>query len=325
MKAWSATAPEGLASLRMVETSVPKPGAGQIRLRVQAVGLNHGDLDLLSGEADTGPAGDFIPGMEVAGIVEEQGEDAYGVFPGDRVMAWMPYGALAEEVVVDSGCCWVAPKDLTMPQIAAYSMAYGTAHMALTRRARIGGDETLLVIGAGGAVGQAALTLGRIMGCRTVAVAGSPEKCAFCLQEGADFAIDWQNEELGQRLKDLKIQPNVVLDTIGGRLFEEILDHMALEGRIIPIGHMGPSSQVIAAQALKHRNIDVIGFDLSSYLPEGWQDVRTSFSALAHMVMDGKLIPYVGHVYPFEKADEALKLLAEGSRLGKVVLQLNQD
>lgn len=313
----------GIQSVSLHERSVPQPIGSQIRIRIGAVGLNHADLTRLEGHNTHPSDAEFIPGMEVAGIVEERGPDAFGVFPGDVVMAWMPYGGLAEEAIVESGCCWVAPHSLTMPQIAAYPLAYGTSYMALMSRARLQAGDVLLVIGAGGAVGQAALTLGRLNGAITIAAAGSKEKCDFALEQGADYAVNWQDEDLGKKLAELKLNPDICLDTVGGDVFVRSLDTMAPEGRVIPIGYMGGEIQNVHADELQQRNLDLIGFELSGYLPQHWERVRKSFSALAEYVRDGRLIPFVGHVFPFSDVPEALSLLSSGKRMGKVVVQIS--
>ena len=323
MKAWMVKAAGGASGLELVDCDVPKPGPGQIRIRVGAAGLNSADLQMLDGHHPDQPDFPFIPGMEVAGTVEEQGDDAYGVFPGDQVMAWLPYGALAEEVVVDSGCCWVAPRSLSMVQTAAYLVSYGTSYLALSKRARLAADETLLVLGAGGAMGLAAVTLGRIFGAQTIAAAGGGDKCALALDLGADHAINLQEEDLVESLAKLNIRADVVFDPIGGDLFRQALDCINHEGRMLSLGFSGGEIQGLHADDLVRRNVDLVGFNLGGYLPDSWEQVRQGFSALAHHVADGRMEPHIGHVFPFEKALNAYKLLAERRRVGKVVLQFH--
>ncbi|RED49123.1 NADPH:quinone oxidoreductase family protein [Aestuariispira insulae] len=323
MKAWIVKEAGNLASLEMVERDIPKPSDGQIRVRVGAIGLNSADLQMIDGHHPRQPQFPYMPGMEVAGTVVDQHDDAFGVFPGDHVMAWLPYGGLAEEVIVDSGCCWVAPRSLSMVETAAYLMSYGTAHLALNRRARLADDETLLVLGAGGAMGAAAVALGRIKGVQIVAAAGGAEKCELARTMGADHVIDVNTEDLADRMAALNIKADVVFDPVGGDLFRQALSTISHEGRIISLGYAGGEIQEMHADELLWRNIDLIGFELGGYLPGHWEAVRQGFSSLAHAISDGRMTPYVGHVFPFEKAMEAYKLLAERRRVGKVVLHIH--
>lgn len=308
----------------MTLEEVPRPEMvpGGVRIAVHAAGLNFADILMCSGEYQDTPDLPFTPGMEVAGEVVEVAPDAEGVFVGDRVVARVDSGGYAEEVMARSGDCWVMPTALDMAQGAGYPIAYGTSHVALTRRAKLQPGEVLLVHGAAGGVGLTAVEIGKAMGATVVATAGSAEKLEIAKSRGADHLINYREENIRDRVRELVGGADVVYDPVGGDVFSQSLRCINPEGRLVVVGFAAGEVQKIPANILLVKNCDVIGFYWGAYAKQNPGVLRQSFAELARMVDDGKLNPHVSHALPLAEAPAALDLLAGRSSTGKVVLKV---
>ncbi|MGH2480102.1 MAG: NADPH:quinone oxidoreductase family protein, partial [Ktedonobacteraceae bacterium] len=225
-------------SLVIQEIEALKPGPGLVVIDVKACGINFPDTLIIEGKYQFKPDMPFSPGGEVAGVVKEIGEGVKGVKVGDRVIAFTGWGGFAEEVLVEAAKLIPIPERMDFATASAFVMVYGTSHYALKDRARIKPGETLLVLGAAGGVGLAAVELCKVMGAHVIAAASSEEKLAICREHGADECINYTTEDLKERIKTLTAGKgvDVVYDPVGGNYSEAALRGLAWEGRHLVIG-----------------------------------------------------------------------------------------
>src|SRR5258708_7036384 len=210
----------------------PKPGKGQVLVSVKASGVNFPDVLLIQNKYQFKPELPFSPGSEIAGVVKQVGEGVHGFMPGDRVMAHIRSGGYAEEAVVDEALLAPVPAGLDFPLAASFGLVYATAYHALKDRAGIRAGETLLVLGAAGGVGLAAVELGKLFGARVIA----EEKLETCKRFGAEVAINYEREDLREALKNLGRAVDIVLDPVGGKHSEPAVRAMAWKGRYLVVG-----------------------------------------------------------------------------------------
>ncbi|HET9181035.1 MAG TPA: NADPH:quinone oxidoreductase family protein [Candidatus Angelobacter sp.] len=312
----------GPEKLVIADVAVPSLRKGAVRIKVHAAGINFADLLLITGQYQEKPAFPFTPGAEAAGVVTEIGEGVSRLKPGDRVMALTGLGAFAEEVVVDAARVLPIPDGMEFPVAAAFPVAYGTSHGALEWRARLQPGEWLLVSGAAGGVGLTAVEIGKAMGARVIACAGSPEKLAITQQHGADQVIDYSKEDIRERVKAITggRGADVIYDPVGGDTFDAALRSIAWGGRIIIIGFAGGRISQIPANIVLVKNIDVIGFYWGSYQTHNPELLRSSFTRLFAWFQEGRIHPHVSHQFPLSRAAEALQTLQMRKSTGKVVL-----
>ena len=308
---------------RMPETAelaMPRPGPGELRIRVAACGLNFADLLMIGGTYQERPALPFVPGMEFAGTVAELGPGTTGPAPGTRVAVFAGQGGMAEEAVVPAGLCVPIPDAMPFAEAAAFLVAYGTSHVALAHRATLAPGETLCVLGAAGGVGLTAVEIGKLLGARVIAVARGAEKLAVAKAAGADVLID--SDGAGDLRAALKAEGgvDVLYDPVGGAQFEAAFRAMKPEGRIIPIGFASGTVPQIAANHLLVKNLTVIGLYWGGYLRFRPEVLTQSLSTLFGWYGEGRLRPHVSHVLPLARAGEALELLRSRASTGKVVV-----
>jgi NADPH:quinone reductase len=303
---------------------IPSPALrdGAVRIKVHAAGINFADLLLVSGQYQEKPAFPFTPGAEAAGVVSEVGTGVTSLKIGDRVMALTGLGAFADEAVVDAQRVLPIPPAMEFASAAAFPVAYGTSHGALDWRAHLQPGEWLLVTGAAGGVGLTAVEIGKAMGARVIACAGSAEKLAIAQQHGADHLIDYSKEDIRERVKAITAGrgADVIYDPVGGDAFDASLRSIAWGGRIIVIGFAAGRVSQVPANIVLVKNIDVIGFYWGSYQAHKPDLLRGSFTQLFRWFQEGKLRPHVSHRFPLDQAAEALSLLQQRRSTGKVVL-----
>jgi NADPH2:quinone reductase len=312
-------APENLG---VEDIPLPALRDGAVRIKVHAAGVNFADLLLVAGQYQEKPAFPFTPGAEAAGEITEIGSGVKGFNIGDRVMALTGLGAFADQAVVDAQRVLPIPPTMEFSTAAAFPVAYGTSHGALEWRARLQPGEWLLVTGAAGGVGLTAVEIGKAMGARVIACAGSAEKLAIAQQHGADYLIDYSKEDIRERVKAITDGrgADVIYDPVGGDAFDASLRFIAWGGRIIIIGFAAGRVSQIPANIVLVKNIDVIGFYWGSYQAHKPELLRGSFTQLFRWFQEGKLRPHVSHRLPLDQAAEALTLLKQRRSTGKVVL-----
>lgn len=309
---------------RLVVGDVPNPstGPGQIKVRPAAFGVNYADLVLISGNYRIKPPFPFVPGMEVAGTVIACGAGATRFSIGERVMAYVNHGGYADEVVIDEGTAYTIPAAMSDAEAATLPTTFGPSHIALAVRAKLERGETLLVLGAAGGVGLAAVQIGKRMGARVIAAASSDEKLHVARQFGADAAINYGTEPLRDRVLELTggNGADVIFDPVGGDLFDAAMRCIAFGGRIVVLGFVGGRFASARTNILLVKNAGVLGSAWAGYCARRHDVVQACYGELVRWYDEGSIKPYVGHTFPFDQGSLALKALQERRAIGKSVL-----
>ncbi|MDB5732598.1 MAG: NADPH:quinone oxidoreductase family protein [Variovorax sp.] len=310
------------SSLSIEDMPSPAPGAGQIVVTTHACGVNFPDTLIIHGQYQFKPDFPFSPGGEIAGVVKEVGEGVTAFRPGDRVIAATTYGGYAEEVVAEAKRTLPIPEGMDFETAAAFVLTYGTSHHALKDRARLQAGETLLVLGAAGGVGLAAVELGKLMGARVIAAASSTEKLAVCREHGADELIDYANEDLRARIKALTHGKgvDVVYDPVGGDYSEPALRSMAWNGRFLVVGFAAGRIPSLPLNLPLLKGCAVVGVFWGGFTRNEPERNQANLEELALWAAEGRLKPHVSARYPLERAADALQALMDRKVQGKVVL-----
>ncbi|MGB5560507.1 MAG: NADPH:quinone oxidoreductase family protein [Paracoccaceae bacterium] len=301
------------------DIAIPEPSAGEIRLRIEACGLNFADLLMIGGSYQDTPELPFTLGMEAAGTVDTVGADVKSLRPGDRIAVFAGSGGLAEFGCFPADRCVTLPKAMPFTDAAAFQVAYGTSHLALQHRARLQPGETLLVLGAAGGVGLTAVEIGKHMGAKVIAVARGANKLDAAKAAGADHLIDGGTQDLRAEVKALG-GADVVFDPVGGDQFNAALRACNPEARVLVIGFASGEVPQIAANILLVKNITVIGFYWGGYMRFKPEALTGSLAQLFEWYAAGKLRPHVSHVLPLERAVDGFDLLRRRISTGKVVI-----
>ncbi len=308
----------GVPRLAM-DAAEPVAGPGELLVRVRACGLNFADLLMIEGKYQEKQAPPFTPGLELAGEVVAVGAEVSGWAAGQRVAAFSGRGGLAELAAVPAARCVAVPEGMDDVTAAAFQVAYGTSHLALTDAARLQPGETLLVTGAAGGVGLTAVEVGRQLGARVIAVARGAEKLAVAEAAGAQHLIDSESADLRAEVKALG-GADVVYDAVGGPGFMAALRATRPGGRILAIGFASGEVPQVPANLLLVKNLSVIGFYWGGYLGFAPAKLTASMSELMGWFAAGRLAPHLGAVLPLERAAEGLELLRSRRSTGKVVI-----
>ncbi len=309
-------------SLAIEEVEPLKPGKGQVVISVKACGVNFPDTLIIQGKYQSKPPFPFIPGSEVAGIVKEPGEGVDTFKVGRRVMAFIGMGGFAEEVVADASHIIPMPHTMDFATASAFMLTYGTSHHALKDRAQLKPGETLLVLGAAGGVGLAAVEIGKVMGARVIAAASSNEKLEVCKQHGADEVINYSTEDLRDRIKQLTGGKgvDVAFDPIGGDYSEPVLRSMAWGGRFLVIGFASGDIPRIPLNLPLLKVYSIVGVFWGSFMERDPKHGQENIRELIAWITEGKLKPHVSATYPLEHVADALNDLMERKVTGKAVL-----
>ena len=306
----------------LLDIADPQPGAGEVLVQIAAAGLNFADLLMIDGRYQAMPRLPFTMGMEVAGTVIAQGAGVSSPALGARVAVFGGQGGLAERGVFAAARCLPLPDDMPMTVAAGFQIAYGTSHLALTRRARLQPGETLVVLGAAGGVGLTAVEVGHALGARVVAVARGAEKLAIARQAGADHLIE-AGGDLKAQLRALG-GADVVYDPVGGESFTAAMGAMRPEGRMLVIGFASGTVPPVAANHMLVKNVDVLGFYWGGYVAFNPAALDDSLRTLMQWHAAGRLHPHVSHVLPLDRTAEGLALLKDRLATGKVVITMDQ-
>jgi NADPH:quinone reductase len=323
MRAMVCRAYGSIDNLGLADVAAPSPGPGQIAIDVHAAGVNFGEMLMVLGQYQEKPPVPFTPGFEVAGTVRALGEGATGFAVGDRVMAALPWGGYAEVAVAAANAVFPIPPGMDFDTAAGFPIAYGTAYGALAWRAQLKPGQTVLVLGAAGGVGLAAVDVAAAIGATVIAAAGDAEKCALTLAHGATHAIDYRREDLRERVHALTADRgvDVVFDPVGGEAFTQALRSIAWGGRILVIGFASGSVPQIPANHVLVKNIDIMGFVWGSYRRRRPDFLTGAFARLMAWYAEGRLRPVISHRLGLPEATSAFRLLRERRVIGKIVLQ----
>ncbi len=297
----------------------PTPKIGEVLLDIAACGLNFADLLMVKGTYQATPEPPFTLGMEVCGTVIAHGPGVDAPAIGTRVAVFGGQGGMAENGVFPAALCRRVPDGMDDQTAAGFMVAYGTSHLALSRRAQLQKGETLLVLGAAGGVGLTAVEIGKAMGATVIAVARGADKLAIAKAAGADHLIDSTTDDIKAAVKALG-GADVVYDPVGGDAFKAALGACNREARVIVIGFASGDVPQIPANIILVKNITVIGFYWGGYLMFNPQALTDSLAALMQWHAEGKLEPHISHVIPLDQAAEALELMRSRKSTGKVVV-----
>jgi NADPH2:quinone reductase len=312
----------GPSGLRIDELPEPVPGAGEVLVDVRAAGVNFPDVLLTYGKYQFKPNLPFSPGGEAAGVVTSVGAGVSSVAPGDRVAVSLLSGAFAERIVAPEMALMKLPDEVTFEVGAATLLTYATTLYALVDRAALQKDETLLVLGAAGGVGTAAIELGKLLGARVIAAASSDEKIAFCKEHGADEGINYAREDLKERTKALTggAGANVICDPVGGAYSEQALRAIAWEGRYLVVGFAAGDIPKIPLNLVLLKSCQIVGVFWGAFAMRDPAKNRANAARILRWVAEGKLRPHIDATLPFARAQEALERMARRDVKGKLVL-----
>ena len=311
----------GVESLQLGDAPTPVPADGEVVIAVKAVGINYADAIMVAGKYQTKPPLPFSPGLEAAGIVAACGDRVTRFKPGDRVMAILAHGGLAELAVAPEAETFAIPDSMSFEEAGAFPVAYISSHVALRWQARLEPGETLLVLGAAGGVGLTAVEIGKAMGARVIAAASTAEKLAVTRERGADEVVNYATEKLTDRVMALTDGKgaDVCFDPVGGDLFDSALSSLGWGGRILLIGFVAGVPQIPANRLLvKHRA--ALGSSLRYFRWHAPDKLLRSVEELVRWYGEGKLRPLVTHRLPLEQSVEAIRLLTDRKAHGKVVV-----
>ena len=312
----------GPQGLRVDEIPEPAPAAGQILIDVQAAGVNFPDVLLSRGKYQFKPPLPFSPGGEAAGVVRAIGSGVSSIAVGDRVAATVIHGAFAERLVAPELAAVKLPASIGAEVGAATLLTYATTYHALVDRAQLRSGETLLVLGAAGGVGFAAVELGKLLGARVIAAASSDEKLAFCREHGADETVCYATEDLKERVKALTggAGADVIYDPVGGAYAEPALRAIAWQGRYLVVGFAAGDIPKIPLNLVLLKGCQIMGVFWGAFVMREPARNRANAEALFAWIAEGRLAPHVDAVFPFARAGEALERLERREVKGKLVL-----
>ena len=320
-KAWGK--PEDLVLEDIAEAPV---GSGEIRIGVQACGLNFADTLMIQGLYQVKPPFPFSPGLEAAGEVLEVGAGVKHLKVGDRVAALCGHGGFAEQVVVPAQVALPIPDNMPYETAAAFSVAYGTSHVALEHRAHLQPGETLLVHGAAGGVGLTAVEIGKLMGANVIATASSADKLAVAQQYGADHLINYREESFRDRVKEITNGKgaNVIYDPVGGDVFDDSVRCVSWEGRILVIGFAAGRIPQLPVNLALVKNMSVVGVFWGAYAQRDPAILIGSLQKLMGWYAQGKLNPLVSQTYPLAETATAMNDMLQRRSTGKLVINVRE-
>lgn len=333
MKALLSKTPGGPDTLTVEDVPEPVPGPGEIRIAVRACGVNFPDALIIEDKYQLRPPRPFSPGAEVAGVVDAVGEGVASSFVGRPVIGWVGFGGMAEKIVLPAERSAPMPDGMPFETAAAFLMTYATSQHALKDRAALKPGECLLVLGAAGGVGLAAVELGKAMGARVVAAASSREKADLALAHGADragvyptgpFDADGR-KALARTFKDAvgEAGADVIYDPVGGDYSEAALRAVAWEGRLLVVGFPAGIAKLPLNLTLL-KSCQVLGVFWGGFVAREPERSRANIAELLTLYAQGRLRPEVSGVYPLARAGEAIAALAERKARGKLVIVMDQ-
>ncbi len=332
MKALLSTAPGGPETLELAEIAEPVPGPGEVLVRVSACAINFPDTLMIRDLYQTKPPRPFAPGSEVAGVIEAVGDGVEGWKPGDRVIALTIWGGLQEKLVVPLRYLFALPEGLPMTGAATMLMTYATMIHGLNDRARIKPGETLLVLGAAGGVGIAAVELGKALGARVIAGVSSADKATAVRDAGADEVVIYprapldkaQSKALAEQFKQA-CGPNgadVVADIVGGDYSEPAIRAIAWQGRFLVVGFTAGIAKLSLNLTLL-KGCDVSGVFWGEFARRDPERNRANVARLFQLWQDGAISPFISAIYPLTRAAEAIAELDQRKAIGKIVVTMD--
>jgi NADPH2:quinone reductase len=312
----------GPDKLQLADLPLPAPKAGEVRIRVLAAGVNFPDALIIQKKYQVQPTLPFVPGTEVAGVVDAVGEGV-SLAAGTRVVAFVGTGGFAEYVCVNAASTLPLPEGVADDVAAAFTMMYATSHHALFDRGRLQSGETLLVLGAAGGVGLAAVELGKLAGASVIAAASSDEKLRACRAAGAEELIDYSRRDLRAALKSVTAGRgvDVVYDPVGGSHAEQALRSLAWRGRFLVVGFAAGEIPSIRLNLLLLKEASLVGVYWGEFAKRDPKGNAKMIGELMDWLVQGRLRPHVSRVYPLQETPRAIDDLLQRRAIGKLVIR----
>jgi len=306
------------------ELATPGVGPGQVRVRVGAAAVNFPDVLLIANKYQVSIPVPFVPGSEFAGVVTALGDGVTGLEPGDRVMGTSITGAFADETVIPAGSLTPIPEAVPDPVAAAFGVAHRTAYHVLRSVAGLREGERLIVLGAAGGVGLAAVQLGALLGASVTAVASSAAKLEMAAAHGASALVNHATTDdlRGALRKTVPDGADVVVDPVGGGLAEPALRSLRWGGRFVTVGYASGAVPRIPLNLVLLKGCRILGFDFRSFLANAPDEAASNEAELLDLLASGKVLPHIGATFPLAEAGAALRHVADGKAIGKVVLEI---
>lgn len=310
------------SKLVLEDVPSPQPGKKEVLVQIKACSVNFPDTLIIQGLYQFKPPMPFTPGSDISGVVKAVGEGVKHVKPGDEVFGLVPHGGFAEEVLVPANSCFPKPPMMSHEVAASFMMAYGTSYHALKDRAKLKEGETLLVLGASGGVGLAAVELGKQMGAKVIAAASTDEKLELCKAHGADETINYSTEDLKKRTKELTggKGADVIYDPVGGAYSEAALRATAWEGRFLVVGFPAGIAKIPLNLPLL-KGCQIVGVFWGSFAMREPQRNMKNTLEIIEMYVKKQLNPHIHGVYALEDTSKALQEVIDRKVKGKIIIQ----
>lgn len=323
MNAWLCENPVGVEALVWKELPTPEPAAGQLRVAIKAASLNFPDLLIIQGKYQMKPPLPFVPGTEFAGVVEAVGEGVKGFKPGDAVAAFAGTGGFGTHAVIPAALAMPLPPGFKFEDAAAFICTYATSHHALLDRAALQTGETVLILGAAGGVGTAAIQIAKAAGARVIAAASTDDKCARCIELGADATINYTTGNLRDELKTLTAGkgPDVIYDPVGGDLAEAAFRSIAWRGRYLVVGFAQGQIPALPLNLALLKGASLVGVFWGEFAKREPGRNAAMLGQLAQWYAEGKIKPVLDSVLPMSELPQAFARMATRQVVGKVVLR----
>jgi len=302
----------------------PEPAAGQVLVQIAAASVNYPDVLLIADEYQMSVPPPFVPGSEFAGVVDAVGDDVDGLEVGDRVFGSALVGAFAEQIAVRAASLTRTPDGVDAAAAAAFGVAHRTAFNVLRSVARVQPGEEVVVLGAGGGVGLAAVQLGALLGASVTAVASSTEKLDVAASQGAKNLINHRVGDVRQALREtLPDGADVVIDPVGGDLAEPALRSLRWAGRFVTVGYASGAIPRIPLNLVLLKGVQILGFQMLSFVTNAPEEFARNESELMELLATGRARPYIGKRFLLDDVVDALRFVADGRAIGKVVLDVS--
>jgi NADPH2:quinone reductase len=323
MQAWLCENPIGPEALTWTDLPTPQPAAGEVRVAIRAASLNFPDLLIVQNKYQIKPPLPFVPGAEYAGVIEAVGEGVKHLKVGDAVAAFAGTGGFATHACVNAALLMPLPPGFAFDDAAAFLCTYGTTHHALMDRAALQPGETVLVLGAAGGVGSAAIQIAKAAGARVIAAASTDEKCGFCKQLGADETINYSRGQLREELKALTQGkgPDVVYDPVGGDLAEPVFRSIAWRGRYLVIGFAQGGIPALPLNLALLKGASIVGVFWGEFARREPKNNARALAELAGWYAQGKIKPAIDRTLPMSGLSDAFARMGSRQVQGKIVLE----
>ena len=322
MHAWLCENPTGVEALQWKELPTPEPRAGQVRVAIRAASLNFPDLLIVQNKYQMKPPLPFVPGSEYAGTIEALGANVNHLKVGDAVAAFGGTGGFATHAVVDAALVMPLPAGFAFDDAAAFILTYATTHHALIDRGQLKAGETLLVLGAAGGVGTAAIQIGKVLGARVIAASSSDEKGELCRSIGADETINYATGNIRDRLKELTAGkgPDVVYDPVGGDLAEPVFRSIAWRGRYLVIGFAQGGIPALPLNLALLKGASIVGVFWGEFARREPKANAAALAELARWYAEGKVKPVIDRRLPMRELPAAYERMGSRTVRGKLVM-----